>query len=182
MDQQSEAVTQFTVPEFSVEQFLQENAFAVINLDGKVRGDFGHHFTLGLCRFGLPELYMHHPKAEFCNDILQAFGDQHMVQMLHNGVATLPFHKDQDGNRIYTDEAGNLILFTIRYLSGAQLLAAGEEFNKIYMATFNGEEFPAIYKYGIGQIFWPDEDNIPLTLLDHTSAVSAQEIEGVVIH
>lgn len=153
---------------------LSENAFAIMSLDGARRGDYGHHFTLGLCRFGLPELYMHHPAEDHCGDLLQDFGDRHMVHMLQNGMEVLSGYKHEDGSPI---------LFTVRYLSGPQLYAAAVQFNTVYKQLFDGEEFDAIFTYGICQIFWPDEDNIPVALMDDLlDAVSAQQIEGLPVH
>jgi hypothetical protein len=159
------------------EQFiasLENNPFAVLNLDGEERGSFGHHFTVGLSRFGRSELYIHFDDEEKCQELLMDLGDRHMTKMLENGLLTLPG---------YTAENGDPLLFTVRYLSGAELFAAIEEFNAGFEMVF-GAQYESIYAHGICQIYWPDDDNLSVQMLKEITKDKRadQDITPVIIH
>ena len=162
------------VGHFDFVAHLSNSPFGVVNENPKRVGDMVHIFTMGMSRFGRAELCMHHPKIEYCQELLNEFGELHMAERLEAGLQCLKGYKH--------DDTGEAILFTARYLSGAELYAAAESYNKLHRGIF-GQDSEFIYKNGICQIFWPDEDNIPLTLTSQiTTDKQAQDIEPVKVH
>lgn len=153
--------------------YLQNNPFAMISVEGEYRSNMHHMFTLGLCRFGRPELYIHHSDVENSSLLLNELGNKHMEKLLEDGLVTLPNYDHIDGRPI---------LFTVKYLSGAELYAAGQKYAEAYTLAFD-DAFDEIFKYGICQIYWPDELNTPeLMLRQITNLQSSQTNDPVTIH
>jgi hypothetical protein len=137
------------------QQALVENPFVVLQLDGAKRRDYSHYFTVGLSRFDRPELYIHHPNERTSIELLNDLGEQHLIEPLRDGEITLPQYKSQE------DE---ILRFEARFLRGGELYAAVEKLSDIYMRIMGSTLTESlVYHWGIYQIFWPDEENLPIS-------------------
>jgi hypothetical protein len=143
---------------FSQEQLvlishLEREPYAVLQADPEEDDILGHFFTVGLARFGLPELYTRHPFPAFCQTILNRFAEDHMV----NRIKDDRFYSFED---ITVPDENTEVRFTARNLSGAELYAAAEKINKTFQRALL-TQYLDVYYAGVCQIFWPNEENFP---------------------
>lgn len=153
--------------------FLQQNPYFVAWSEPTATDEYLHYYTVGLSRFGWPELYTRHSVREMCSINLPVLADAHMEQLLPQGVFDLPD---------ICDQSGWPISLTGEYLSGSKLYEAAERIS-CSSQILTGMPLDEAFSTGVCQILWPDSDNMPIGAFTYQfQEMKAQLITGAIVH
>lgn len=171
----------YTLEQQQLVGVLTDNPYVVIDMEDE--DGVMHYYTLGLCRFGIPELYAcgpatppkrgNHEDDDPLRRMLWDMAPTHMVQRFVDGPLTFP--------ELQHSETGEVIAAEARYLRGAELYTVAGRLYDSYKKNF-GWELNAIFTTGICQILWPDDDNLAFTALSPYGEGATQVISPTVVH
>lgn len=141
-----------------------------------------HYYTVGLCRFGVRELYVcgpaptatkMNPEHDPMGDLIAYVADHHLARPFLDGPVTLPSLRHE-----LTEEQLNLVAKNLR---GAELYTTATRLYDAYEKQL-GWRLDVLYQVGICQLLWPDENNLAFDPQLATEFMTMQVIKPTSVH